>query len=407
MAISFGRQRPSLRLAKEIQQTNFERVLGNSAQIAVILIGVITAFVAIQTAQFILAPVFLAVVIGLMFGPVADAMEQRGVPEMLSAAVVVLLLLAVIVVGGVMFFGPLAEWSARLPQIWVQLQEELANLRQPLEAIGALQDQVSGILGGNDAMSVSVEDSSTVTGIALMAPSILAQVLMFLVSLYFFIATRENIRISVLSLCVSRRLRWRAAHAFRDVEQKVSKYLLTITMVNIGVGTVVGLLMWGAGMPTPLLWGALAAVLNYIPFVGQAFMAVILFLTGLGTTGTIGGAFLPVALYWSVNFVEGNFVTPNLLGHTMTINPFMIFLSLTIWLWAWGPVGGLVAIPSLLMLYSFATHILPTRDVATPRQRRRLARGASADTRHAEPVHMPPSPESEARFDSPAAKPAE
>ncbi len=223
-------------------------------------------------------------------------------------------------------------------------------------------------------------------------PAIFAQVLIFLVSLYFFLATRDQIRIATLSLCVSRRMRWRTAHVFRDVEQKVSKYLLTITMVNCGVGVVVALLMWAIGMPSPILWGALAAVLNYIPFVGQAFMALILFLVGLATGGDLGSAILPVGLYWVVNFVEGNFVSPNLLGRTMTINPFMIFLSLTFWIWAWGPVGGLIAVPSLLVLYSIVTHILPTRQV-TPRKARRLVnQKATRDMVEAEPTSAPPEP---------------
>jgi predicted PurR-regulated permease PerM len=172
----------------------------------------------------------------------------------------------------------------------------------------------------------------------------------------------------------------------------VSKYLLTITMVNIGVGVVVALLMWAIGMPSPILWGALAAVLNYIPFVGQGFMALILFLVGLSTGGELAAAMLPVGLYWCVNLVEGNFVTPNLLGRTMTINPFMIFLSLTFWLWAWGPVGGLIAVPSLLILYSVVTHILPTRQVASRKSRRLVNRKATEDMTEAEPKSTPPQP---------------
>jgi predicted PurR-regulated permease PerM len=164
------------------------------------------------------------------------------------------------------------------------------------------------------------------------------------------------------------------------VEEKVSRYLLTISMVNIAVGVVVGTLMAIIGMPSPVLWGALAAVLNYIPFVGQAVMALILFLVGLGTQSGLEGAILPVGLYWLVNFFEGNFVTPNLLGRTMMMNPFLIFLSLAFWIWAWGPVGGLVAVPSLLILYSFATNILPMR----PRQTRRIEhRPKIVDTRGA------------------------
>ncbi|RYD84237.1 MAG: AI-2E family transporter, partial [Sphingomonadales bacterium] len=288
---------------RDVARTNFERLLGNASRIAMVVVGVVVALVAVQAAQVILAPVLLAIIVGLMFGPLADMMENRGVPEALSAGVAVLILVGVIIAGGALFYGPLAEWAARGPLIWARLQEQLANLKEPMESLGALQEQLKGALGSGEAMEVTVEDGSTMTGIAMLAPAIFAQVLIFLVSLYFFLATRDQIRVATLSLCVSRRIRWRTAHVFRDVEQKVSKYLLTITMVNCGVGVVVGLLMWAIGMPSPILWGALAAVLNYIPFVGQAVMALILFLVGLSIWGELGAAVLPVALYWGVNFV--------------------------------------------------------------------------------------------------------
>lgn len=398
--------RPRQGLIRDIQRTNFERVLGNAAQLATVTIGVVVAFVAVREAQVVLAPLFLAITVGLMFGPVADLLEQRGVPEALSAGVAVLLFLIVIVVGGALFYGPLSEWAERIPVVWDRIQSELANWQEPIAAIGALQEQIKGVLGGGATMEVRVEDGSTVTGIAMLAPAILAQIGVFLVSLYFFLATRDSIRIATLSLCVSRRMRWRTAHVFRDVEQKVSKYLLTISCVNLGVGAVVTAMTWAVGLPSPLLWGAMAAVLNYIPFIGQAFMALVLFLVGLGTTGELFGGLLPMTLYFGINFIEGNFVTPNLLGRAMTINPFMIFLSLTFWIWAWGPVGGLIAVPSLLVLYSIITHILPTRTVAPRKSRRLVAQKAMRDTDASEPKVAPPEPPKGATRRTRAAKPA-
>lgn len=379
-------------LSDTIARTNFERVMTNAAQMAIVLVGIVVAFVAVREAQVILAPVFLAILIGLVFGPIADMMEKRGVPEGLSAGIVVLLFVGVIITGGALFYGPLAQWAQRIPAIWDRLQAEVQNWQEPLAAIGNIQEQVKSVLGSNQTVEVTVQDSSTVTGIAMMAPAFLAQVLVFLVSLYFFLATRDNIRIATLSLCFSRRMRWRTAHVFRDVEQKVSKYLLTITMVNIGVGIVVTILMWAIGMPTPILWGALAAVLNYVPFVGQAFMALILFLAGMGTGGGLGAAALPVVLYWIVNGIEGNFVTPNLLGATMTVNPFLIFLSLTFWLWAWGPIGGLIAVPSLLIMLSVITHILPVRQLPPRKERRLVNQKTKRDVAVAEPIAPPPEP---------------
>jgi predicted PurR-regulated permease PerM len=272
-----------------------------------------------------------------------------------------------------LFAVPLSEWVARVPVIWEKLQSQLANLKGPMESIGAFQKQIGDILGTADAMAVTVEDGSTVTGVAMLAPAIGAQILIFLASLYFFVATREHIRISVLSLCITRRMRWRTAHIFRDVELKVSRYLLSITIINFCVGCAVTLLMWLIGMPSPLLWGGMAALLNYIPYVGQGVMIVVLLAVGLGTRSGVEQILLPALCYMGVNFVEGQIVTPHLIGRTLTLNPFLIFLSITFWIWAWGQVGGFVAVPTLLIAQSMLAHALPSRPVAPRRPVRRTA----------------------------------
>lgn len=352
-------------------ESQFERVLNNAARLAVVGIGFAVLLMVLQAGQVFLAPVTLAIVVGLMFGPVADRVESWGVPPALSAGVVVLLLLTVIFGFATLFAVPLSDWVARAPLIWEKLQAQLANLREPLESIGAFQEQLSSVFGSDGVMSVQVEDSSAVTGVAMLAPAILAQVAIFLASLYFFVATRDHIRMSVLSMCVTRRMRWRTAHVFRDVEHKVSRFLLSVTMINLCVGTAVSLAMWAIGMPSPLLWGAMAAVLNYIPYVGQAIMITVLLAVGLGTQTNLPEILLPVACYAAINFVEGQIFTPHFIGRSLTLNPFVIFLSITFWIWAWGPVGGLVAVPTLLIAQSILIHALPSKPVQPRRPVRR------------------------------------
>lgn len=356
---------------REMSESQFDRLLGNAARLAMVLVGFLALLVALQAGQVFLAPVTLAIVIGLMFGPVADRVERFGVPPALSAGIVVLMLIGVIAAGMTLFAVPLSEWVARAPMIWAKLQEQLAGLQGPLEAVSAFQAQLTSILGSDSAMAVTVEDGGQMIGVAMLAPAILAQVLIFLASLYFFVATRGHIRISVLSLCVSRRVRWRTAHVFRDVEAKVSRFLLSITFINACVGCAVSLTMWAIGMPSPILWGALAAVLNYIPYVGQGVMILVLLAVGLGTQTELPAILLPVGCYVAINFVEGQIVTPHFIGRTMTLNPFLIFLSITFWLWAWGPVGGLVAVPSLLIATSILAHMLPSKPMVPSRPVRR------------------------------------
>jgi len=248
-------------------------------------------------------------------------------------------------------------------------------------------------------------------GVAMLAPAILAQILIFLASLYFFVATRDHIRISVLSLCVSRRMRWRTAHVFRDVEAKVSRFLLSITFINACVGCAVTLAMWAIGVPSPLLWGAMAAVLNYIPYVGQGVMILVLLAVGLGTETGLQNMLLPVGCYLAINFIEGQIVTPHFIGRTMTLNPFLIFLSITFWLWAWGPVGGLVAVPTLLIATSVLSHMLPSKPMMPSKPIRRtrnmtakqelLANTAAAIREQAEEAEAPNEKRKDQRFEPP------
>ena len=376
-----ARRAPRLRLsAPSSAESQFERVLRNSSGISLVFVGVVVLLVVLKIGEAIRAPVLLAVVVGLMFGPTADWFDRRGIPPALSALLVVLLLLIVLSSAVLLFAVPLSEWVGKVPQMWSKLHGELANLKGPLDSVAALQTQISAIFTSSDAMTVRVADGgSTITGLALIAPAIGAQVVLFLASLYFFVATREHIRISVLSLCVSRRMRWRTAHIFSDVEQKVSRFLLSVTVINLCVGTAVSLATWALGMPSPLLWGALAFTLNYVPYVGQAVMIVVLLSVGLATRDDPGAILAPVGAYVLISFTEGQVVTPQVLGRTMTLNPFVIFLSITFWLWTWGPVGGLVAVPSLLIVQSALSHILPSRAVLPRKRVRRTARMTDND----------------------------
>ncbi len=396
---------------KDMSESQLERVTANAARLAMVFVGFLALLFALQVGQVFLAPVTLAIVVGLMFGPVADRVEHMGVPPALSAGVVVLMLVGVIAGGVMLFSAPLSEWVARGPMIWNKLQQQLATLEGPLDAVAAVQEQITSIFGSDNAMAVTVEDGGQMIGVAMLAPAILAQVLIFLASLYFFLATRDHIRISVLSLCVSRRMRWRTAHVFRDVEAKVSRFLLSITFINGCVGCAVALAMWAIGVPSPLLWGAMAAVLNYIPYVGQGVMMLVLLAVGLGTETDLQNMLLPVGCYLAINFVEGQIVTPHFIGRTMTLNPFLIFLSITFWLWAWGPVGGLVAVPTLLIATSVLAHMLPSKPMVPSRPVRRtrnmtdrdelLANTARAIREQAEEEENPAGKRKEERLEPP------
>ncbi|WP_157018502.1 AI-2E family transporter [Mesorhizobium xinjiangense] len=345
-------------LKRPSQQTDPAKLTSRAADLAIIVVGVIATVFALDAGQVVLAPVVTAVIIGLMVGPIATRLEARGLPSPLSAGVVVILFLALLSAFVLALAAPLSTWSGRIPQIWNELQLQLAQLREPIATLKSVQEQLRGAIGSGTP-TIAVEDSSPVQSVATLAPTVVAQVLLFLASLYFFMLTRFDIRAMILRLCVDDHLRWRAAHVFRDVERLVSRYLLSITLVNIGLGVSVTLAMYLIGLPSPFLWGALAGLLNFVTYLGPAVMAIILFAVGLLEFDTLAASMLPPLAFLFLNMIEAQFVTPSVLGRTMTLNPFLVVLAIAFWIWIWGALGGFIAVPVLLIIYAIVTNIMP------------------------------------------------
>ena len=348
---------PVMRIAAK---SGMDASLQSVSRISVIVIGLVAAFAALDQAQSLLAPICLAVVTGLMASPVATALE-RYIPAAASAAIVVLLFLGLIASVTMLFSMPLSIWTERLPEIWRELQRHMLDWRTVFDTLGGVQEQIRAISGDEAEMTVDIAETSAVEEIATLAPALVAQMILFLASLYFFVATRHSIRISILSLCFSRHSRLRTARMFRDAEWFVSKYLLSITVINAGLGLATTVAMWLLGVPQPYLWGMLAFLLNYVVYIGPALMAGILLGVGLATWDAMPAIFFPMLTYLVLNMIEAQFVTPQVIGRSVTLNPFFVFLSLAFWIWLWGPIGGLLAVPLLLVGYSVMRNSLPSR----------------------------------------------
>lgn len=355
----------------EVTQEQLDRSLDLAVRLALLFIGAVIFVAVLKLGQAIFAPVGLAIVVGLVFGPITERFEAWGIRPALSAGFAVLIFLALIAASILLFSVPLAEWVGRWPAIWQRLQTELLNWREPLETLTTVQEEIDSALGGDQVMEVEVQDSSQVIDAALIAPAVIGDILIFLASLYFYLATRDNIRTSILSVIVSRKLRWRTAHVFTGIETKVSRFLLSVTMLNAVVGVAVTIITFLFGMPSPLLWGVIAAILNYIPYVGQAVMIGILLLVGFATQSDLLVIVGPVLCYMAINLIEGQFAFPAFVGRIMTLNPFLIFFSIIFWIWVWGPVGSLMAVPSLIILQSLVESLLPPAELRPRRPVRR------------------------------------
>ena len=172
--------------------------------------------------------------------------------------------------------------------------------------------------------------------------------MLFLGALVFYLIYRQNLRNALVFFLNDREARLTTLRALNDIDENMTTYFGTFTLVNVSLGVVAAILTWATGLPNPLLWGVLACVLNYIPYIGPALVIGTLALVGLLTYPTVGEAAVAPLLYLGVVTLEGQFITPTLMGQRLELNPFAVFLSIAFFAWLWGPIGAFLAVPMLM-----------------------------------------------------------
>ena len=329
--------------AEILSSTDHDMVL----RYALVGIFLIMATASLSLAKTIAMPVAGGLILGLVLGPAVDKMVRWGIPQGLAAAAIVgtgtLLLLLIIGV----FAAPFAIWSDRLPGIIAALRDRLAD-------VSAYARWIEGMTGGlspaGAAPQVTVAEKGQLISIALSSSAAAGGLLVFIATVYFYLATRRHLKARALRLCLGASARRSAGAFFEEIESKIANYFGIVTLINLGMGCAATAIAWIAGLPFPLFWGLVALVLNYIAFVGPVIVTALLFGAGLLDDGAGWWAAWPASAYFFVHLIEGNIVTPMLVGRRLTLSPFLVFISFVFWLWLWGPVGAILSTPLLLVL---------------------------------------------------------
>ncbi|MBA3678439.1 MAG: AI-2E family transporter [Sphingosinicella sp.] len=345
--------------SKEILQDAAEAAYGRDRLLAALtlMIGVGLAvalpFALRAGAEFFL-PVTAALVIAIALVPMLEWFERRGLPSALSALICVLLLLTVANVAVASIVLPAAEWVRLLPERIGRIQETLAPL---LDVYANLERFIEDIVTefGRDAESsqrtVTVETpNSLVDIIATSAPFAAIQMFFAVLVIFFFLSGWTGMRKRTIVGRSSFGGAMTTARVIQQVVDSTSTYLGTITAVNILMGLIVAFALWMIDMPTPLMWGGIVAVLNYIPYLGPIASIMLLGLGGLMAFPDPWYALLPALSFALIHLVEANFITPMVVGRRLTINPLLILVSLSFWAWVWGTTGALLAVPLLIIL---------------------------------------------------------
>ena len=306
-----------------------------------------------EGAEFFL-PLTTALVIAIALVPILEWLERRRVPSPLAALLCVLLFLVVANIALAAIVVPATDFFRLLPSRIGRIQDNLAPL---LDLYSSLERYVNKALRQvaatpiRQAQTAAVSPPSSILELAATsAPGLIVQFLFGVLVVFFVLSGWTRMRRETIRGRTSFDGAMATARVIQDVVDDVSAYLGTITIINLALGGAVAGALSLFGMPYPLMWGGIVALLNYIPYFGPVIGAMLLAVGGLMTFGDIWVALAPPAIMYGMHLVEANLITPLIVGHRLTISPILILVSLSFWGWVWGTLGALLAVPLLIIL---------------------------------------------------------
>lgn len=337
------------------------------AAVSLAILVVLALAVAFWAAKDFLLPIAVALVFSVLLTPICKAIEWFRIPRPVAAMLTLATAACLCWLAFSVIAQPASRWFEDAPQLIKRAERHLQELQAPLKPLTDISKEVDGLNIGTPvtppSRRVIVEEPSLAETLMASAQVALAQTgLVFILSLFLLI-TREEFRVKFIAFQPTLYRRVRAARVFRDVSRRVTGYIVTFATINLVVGVATGLAVWQLGLPEPLMWGGLAMLLNFIPFLGPAIMMGLLGLAGLATFDVLLHAAYPVMAFIAISFIEANFVTPMIVGRRMTLNPLAIILVVSFWTWLWGPVGGIIALPLLIMFKAICDHTPPLQAI--------------------------------------------
>lgn len=333
------------------------RAVPTVAVVGLFLLGCI-AFLYLARPFFL--PVTLALMLHFLLKPVVRALARVHIVEPVGAALVLAALLWAFAQGLAQLGEPARQWAAKAATTLSQLADRMDRL---VHWNRSEEPPQPGPAAPSQAPQVHIQTSLAQSALSF-TTGFLGGVLETIVLLYFFLASGDLFIRKLARVLPTSRDQAEAQAIIHEVQHNVSRFLFTITLINLGVAGVVATILWLVDLPNPLLWGVLAGLLNFIPYFGPFTMVVVLTLVGLTSYPTLGQGLLPPLLYLGVHALESNFITPMILGRRLALNPVVIFISLIFWTWMWGVPGALLAVPLLMTLKIICDHFRPLAPLA-------------------------------------------
>ena len=331
-------------------------------------------------AKSLVMPMVVALLFALLLSPVVSGLKQLHVPRTVSAIVLLAMLLGPFTILAVQLSEPVQKWAKRMPELSATLAEQVDSFTDAFELPQTTlpetpqvqrEDETGFRLFGflrrsepraiepipmpaeeaeGDEVTARIKQGGIEVLLSVLSatPLVIAQFLTAIILILFLLIFGPSLFANFIEICPEVKNKRISVILVRTIQKELSRYIVTVTMINIGLGLVTGTALWFMGVEDALLWGVLVGLVNYAPYVGPVIGVLILCLAGLAQYGLEWAALFPALVYFCINLVEAQFVTPTVLGMHMRLNPLVIMVWLIIWGWLWGAVGVLLAVPLLV-----------------------------------------------------------
>ena len=324
---------------------------------------VLAAFYTLYFMRAMLLPLVLALLLSYLLVPLVRALARIKIRPLFGAAIVLIALIAGIVYSVSLISEPAAGWIEKAPYSLQQLQQKLLPLKKPIEKVAQATGEIDKLTTTQEEQAkpqaVVVKRSALAEAFFTQGPEFVASAVLMFILLYFLLAYDGVFLDKIIRATPKLGDKKRAVSIMRDIEDHISRYLLTITAINIGLGIAVGTTVHFLGLRNPIMWGVMVATLNFIPYLGALTGIICMTLGAVLSYDSLGYAMVFPASYLLLAILEGNFITPMVLGKSLTLNPVLILIALAFWGWMWGISGMILAVPILATFKIFCDHIEP------------------------------------------------
>lgn len=306
--------------------------------------------------QAILMPVVAAAVVAVIFSPVMRWLERRRLPSGVSALLIIVGFILAIAAAATAVVPTVRELSSQLPQMAARMEFKLADIRASLKSLKEAREKLDKAtkVGDGQKPNVSAEATQTSGG---GVSEVLFQIGLFAVLTFFFLASRRVYRRRIILAQSTQVARLKVARILRDMGRRVSTYLFTVSMINVALGITVGAALALLGMPAAIVLGFAVALLNFVPVIGPVLVIAATAALSLATFDDWGMILAAPGIVLVLHLIESQIISPWLVGRRLEMSPLAVFGGIALLGWMWGAVGAMIAVPLLILLYTFGQHI--------------------------------------------------